>query len=142
MWQTKTMEEIIIYEHATFWTDSSGILFCKFQSLNANNKLDYKIAELYIDTISKLSNGMPMPLLIDLRDTKGTFSIAAAQLLANSFNNLSLIISEAYVVNSLSINLLIRSYKRLYNTNISYSIFEDMTMAEKYCLDFKNNISI
>jgi len=79
-----------------------------------------------------------MPLLVDLRDTKGTFSIAAAQLLANSFKNLSLIISEAYVVNSLSINLLIRSYKRLYDTSIPYAVFNNMAMAEKYCLDFKN----
>ncbi len=132
------MEEMIIYEHASFWTDSSGVIFCKFKSLNAHNKLDYKIAELYIEAISKLSNGVPMPLLIDLRDTKGTFSIAAAQLLANSFNNLSLIISEAYVVNSLSINLLIRSYKRLYDTSIPYAVFDDMSTAEKYCLEFKN----
>lgn len=135
------MEGMIIYEHATIWTDSSGILFCKFKSLNANNKLDYPKAELCIEAISKLSKGISMPLLIDLRDTKGTFSIAAARFLARSFNNLSLIISEAYVINSLSINILIRSYKRLYDTSIPYAVFNTMEMAERYCLEFKNDMS-
>ncbi|SKB57706.1 hypothetical protein SAMN05660866_02223 [Maribacter arcticus] len=132
------MENIITYEHATLWTDTNGILFCKINNLDAHNKLDFKSAQLYLEAIIKLTNGVPMPFLIDLRDTKGTFSIAAAQLLSKKFNTLPLVVSTAYVVNSLSINLLIQSYKRIYDTKIPFEIFKDMTSAKNYCLKYMN----
>lgn len=141
MWQIKTrnMDELIIYEHATFWIDNAGILFCKLTSLDAQNKLDFKIANKYIDAIVKLSNGIPRPFVIDLRDTKGTFSIAGAQVLSNALSKVSLVISEAYIVNTLSMNLLIHSYKRLYNTTIPFEIFNNDASALAYCLESKNN---
>tara|TARA_R110002074_G_scaffold349981_2_gene520775 strand:- start:43814 stop:44233 length:420 start_codon:yes stop_codon:yes gene_type:complete len=132
------MENIITYEHATLWTESNGILFCKINNLDAHNQLDFKSAQLYIEAIIKLTNGVPLPFVIDLRDTKGTFSIAAAQLLSKKFNSMPLIVSAAYVVNSLAINLLIQSYKRIYDTKIPHAIFKDMTTATSYCLKYKN----
>ena len=102
--------------------------------MNVHHKLDYKIAQLYLETIGKLSKGEPLPIIIDLRDTKGTFSIAAAQLLSKSFNSGAFISSEAYIVNSLSINLLILSYKRLFDSKIPYAIFKKVSKAEEYCL--------
>ncbi|NJB70367.1 hypothetical protein GGR42_000829 [Saonia flava] len=131
------MEEKINLNHTTFWTKNNGILFCKITK-NIYHKLDYKMAGLYLRTIATLSHGVPIPLLIDLRDVKGTFSIEAAQLLSKKFNDSPLIISEAYVVNSLAIKLLIRSYKRIYNTSIPYEIFSSMSMAKEYSL--KNKI--
>jgi hypothetical protein len=132
------MENIITYEHATLWTESNGILFCKINNLDVHNKLDFKSAQLYIEAIIKLTNGVPLPFVIDLRDTKGTFSTAAAQLLSKKFETMPLIVSTAYVVNSLAIHLLIQSYKRIYNTKMPQAIFKDMTSAKNYCLKYKN----
>jgi hypothetical protein len=132
------MENIITYEHATLWTESNGILFCKINNIDAHNKLDFNSAQLYIEAIIKLTNGVPLPFVIDLRDTKGTFSTAAAQLLSKKFETMPLIVSTAYVVNSLAIHLLIQSYKRIYNTKMPQAIFKDMTSAKNYCLKYKN----
>ncbi|WP_339712851.1 hypothetical protein [uncultured Kriegella sp.] len=132
--------EMIIYEHATFSLQSNGILFCKISNLNAYNKLDYKVAQRYLEAIFKLSKGEPLPIIVDLRDAKGTFSIEAARLLSKSFNSGTLIISEAYVVNSLPINLLVNSYKRLFYSKIPFAIFKNVSKAEEYSLTTKMNV--
>ncbi len=131
---------MIIYEHATFKIQSNEILVCKISNLNAYNKLDYKVAQRYLEAIVKLSKGKPLPIIVDLRDTKGTFSIAAARLLSKSFNSGAFIVSEAYVVNSLSINLLVHSYKRLFYSKIPFAIFKNVPKAEEYCLSTKMNL--
>ena len=131
------MEEMIIHKHATFWTKGNGILFGKVRNLNSRYQLDFRTAQLYLETIAELSSGTPMPFLIDLRDVKGTFSSEAGQLLAKSFNKLSNIVYEVYVVNSLPINLLVQSYKRIYHTKTPYVIFDDISKAQEYCLKHK-----
>tara|TARA_R110002051_G_scaffold192723_1_gene261259 strand:+ start:8628 stop:9068 length:441 start_codon:yes stop_codon:yes gene_type:complete len=128
------MKEIILKEYASFWTEDNGILYCRIDNIVTYNKLDYKKAQLYIEAIVKLSHGVPMPLLIDLRDVKGSFSIAAAQFMSESLNNLPLIICEAFVLNSLAMNLLILSYKRIYDTKIPYKVYDNILDAEEYCL--------
>lgn len=132
---------MIIHKHATFWTKGNGILFGKIRNLNSNQKLDAKTAQQYLDTIAELSKGAPMPFLIDLRDIRGTFSSEAAQLLAKSFNKLTNIVYEVYVVNSLPISLLVQSYKRIYHTKIPFIICNDMDMAQKHCLKHKSEAS-
>jgi len=122
------------YGNATFWTQDNGILFCKLRNLQPDLKLDCKSASLYLDAIRKLSADEPVPLLIDLRDTKGTFSNDAAHLLSDSFSNMPFVICEAYVVNSLSVKLLVQAYKRIYKTNIPYALFNRISDAETYCL--------
>lgn len=131
------MEEMIIHKHATFWTKGNGVLFGKIRNFNSQHQLDSRTAQLYLDTIADLSKGTPMPFLIDLRDVKGTFSSEAGLLLAKSFNNLSHIIYEVYVVNSLSISLLVQSYKRIYHTKTPFIICNDMEEAQEHCLEYK-----
>lgn len=118
-----------------FWTDGSGILYCKFNNRNSDSKLDYKNATRYINAITKLCEGTAMSFLIDLRDTRGTFSIAAANLIAKNPELVKLRISEAFVINSIGINLLIATYKRLYNPITQFRVFRDLEEAKKYSLE-------
>lgn len=132
-------EEIIIYENAMFWTDSSNILHCKFNNKDSKFKLDYKKARLYIRAITKLCNGRAMPFLIDVRDARGTYSIAAAKLMARSSELLKLRISEAFITNTIGIRVLITTYKRIYNPITPFGVFSELETAKAYSLETKNN---
>ena len=128
------MEKIDILGHSSFWVDKDGILNCKIYNCNTDNRLDFKTAQLFLNAIEGLTLGKPMPFLLDFRGVKGTFSNAAGQALSEGLKNSQLIPCEAYVVNSLSIKLLVRTYKRLYHPNIPYNIFNDLNAAKSYCL--------
>lgn len=123
--------------NATFWIQDNGILYCKLGNLEPDNKLDYKSARLFLDVIRKLSKDEPIALLIDLSRTKGTFSNDAAHLLSESFGNMPFVICEAYVVNNLSVKLLVQAYKRIYKTKIPYNLSDKIEKAEAYCLAMK-----
>lgn len=136
---TKDMKEgVIIYENAMFWTDGSGILYCKFNNMDSNSKLDYNKAKLYINAITKLCNGNAMPFLVDVRDTRGTLSIAAAKLIAKDLELVKLRISEAFLINNIGVTLLIIAYKRIYNPITPYGVFRGMEAAREYSLESKN----
>ncbi|ULC58054.1 hypothetical protein MBM09_08985 [Flaviramulus sp. BrNp1-15] len=132
------MENIIKIGHGKFWIDSNSILCAQFNNDNPNYRLDSNKVKQYIEVITKLCNGTAMPFLIDIRDSKGTFSPSAAHLFANSPTLLKLRISEAFVLNTIGIKLLIASYKRLYNPNTPYSVFSDIESAKAYCIETKN----
>lgn len=137
--KSNVMERVSIHGHSEFWIKDDGILYAKIGTPNMNNRLDVHTAELYIDAIARLSKGKAMPLLIDLRNTKGTFSNEAAQLLARKFKAMPIAICEAYVVNSLSVRLLVHSYKRIFNPDSPFEIFKTVTSAREYCLNCIND---
>tara|TARA_R110000744_G_scaffold182876_3_gene302181 strand:- start:1397 stop:1795 length:399 start_codon:yes stop_codon:yes gene_type:complete len=132
------MEKKIINKHVSFWVEDNSVLLCKISNLNPDQKLDYKIAQECLAVVSELNTGVPMPIIIDLRDVKGTFSIAAGHLLSKKIESMSLISTEVYLVNSLSINLLIKSYKRLYSKKLPHAIFKSMKLAKVYCLNYQS----
>lgn len=133
------MVKKIEYRDVVFWKGSNGMLFGKVRNPNIQRRLTVETAKRCIDSIMQLSSGAPMALCMDLRDTKGTFSIEAAHFLADAFDQMPQIVYEAYVVNSLSINLLVQSFKRIYSTKAPYGIFQEMSGAEKECLFFINS---
>tara|TARA_B100001059_G_C17803667_1_gene567764 strand:+ start:227 stop:640 length:414 start_codon:yes stop_codon:yes gene_type:complete len=131
------MKELIRINHAEFWTEN-GILYCNFNNSNPNYTLDSDRVKLYIDAIVKLCKGKPMPFVYDITNSKGTYSTSAAHLFANSPSLVKLRISEAFVLNTIGIKLLIHSYKRLYDTKTPYKIFNNMNDALSYCVESKN----
>ncbi|MFV9549891.1 hypothetical protein [Algibacter sp. PT7-4] len=131
-------EGVIIYKNAMFWTDNSGILYCKFNNKDSNTTLDYKTAKHYINAVVKLCNGKAMPFLIDVRDAKGTFSIAAAKLIAKNLELVKLRISEAFLINNIGVSLLITTYKRLYNPITPFGVFRELDIAKAYSMETKN----
>lgn len=132
------MEEIIMFKNAMFWTDSSETLYCRFNNDDSNSKLNYSEARLYIKTIVKLCNGKPMPFLIDVQNTRGTFSISAAKLMANNPELLKLRISEAFIANTIGVRVLISTYKRIFNPITPFGVFSNLESAKKYSLEMKN----
>tara|TARA_R110002050_G_scaffold94765_2_gene197258 strand:+ start:127213 stop:127635 length:423 start_codon:yes stop_codon:yes gene_type:complete len=129
--------DIIQLERAKFWTDR-GVLFCEISNPDETSNLKEETVDSYICAISKLCNGKKMPFLIDLRNTHGTFLSASAKKLANSSEFSKLSLSEAFVVNSLKIKLLISSYKRIYEPITPFKIFNDYDEALAYSIDVKN----
>jgi len=133
------MENIIKLGFVKFWIDDKNILNCQFNYANPAYRLDKKRTKSYIDAIITLCNGKAMPFLIDLRNARGTFSINAANLLANTPKLKAIRISEAFVFNSMSIELLISSYKRIYDPVTPYAMFNDLDSAKIYCLEKRNH---
>lgn len=128
------MDSISINGHTTFWLDTKGILNCKLYNNNSEHKLDYKTAQLFLEAVDSLYSGKPAPLLLDLRDVKGTFTNDAAQILSSTLKKMNWVTCEAYVVNSLSVKLLVQAYKRIYKTKIPFALFDQISEAEAYCL--------
>lgn len=128
--------EIIELERAKFWIDDD-ILFCKIQNPDKNRNLNAETANMYMDVVMKLCKGKSMPFVIDLRNSKGVFLIEAAKNLASNKEFRMLSLSEAFVVNSLNIKLLISSYKRIYEPVTPYKIFENYQEALQYAFKTK-----
>lgn len=120
-----------------FWTDN-GVLYCQFRNENANYKFELDTVKLFIKVIDKLCNGEPMPFLVDSRDFQGVFTREISNLLATSPILVKLRISEAFVLNSIGIKLVITSYKRIYEPITPFCVFSDMEAAKKYCIETKN----
>ena len=130
--------ETIQLERTKFWVDN-GILFCEILNLDPARNLNEDTVESYIQTVSKLCNGKKMPFLIDLRNTHGTFLSTAAKKLANSSELSKLGLAEVFVVNSLKIELLIISYKRIYEPIIPFKIFKNYNEALTFSINTKNS---
>lgn len=131
------MSEIIGFSNAIFWTDDTDILYCEFSNNDPSLKLNIDNVESYINAIIKLCNGKPMPFLINLKGTRGTFSVTAAKFVAKSPELMKLRISESYLINSMGIKLLIGFYKRLYDPVTPFGIFNEMDLALDYCKETK-----
>jgi hypothetical protein len=130
--RNKVMEHLIVFEKSRFWIED-GILFWKMANDDIDYKLDGDMIKQYIQAIHTLCDEKPKPFLIDIRDVKGTYTINAAKLLANSKHIKKVRLAEAYVINSLGVKLLISSYKRIYEPSTEYEIFYVLDDAVKYC---------
>ena len=124
---------------AKFWIDN-GILLCEIFNQDETRNLNEETVDSYLTAISALCKGQRMPLIIDLRNTRGAFLNAAAKKLADSPQFAKLIIVEAFVVNSFKIKLLINSYKRIYEPITPFKIFKDYSEALTFSMNAKNTI--
>lgn len=126
------MGQSIKFKEVIFWKDDDNILYC--QSINDSiQSLNLDKAKIYVKAINELCGENPMPFIIDLRNTKWTFSILAAKELSKNPKLLRLRISEAYVANSMGMELLIKSYKRLFDPGVPFKIFKSLEEAIHYC---------
>ncbi|MDD7886962.1 hypothetical protein [Flavivirga sp. 57AJ16] len=128
------MDKIIKIGNAKFWIDRDEIFCCRFKTLDREYRLDSKKAQLYVATIIKLCNEKHMPFIIDLRDSLGTFSTEAANILSKTPELQRLKVFEAYICNSIGMRLLIISYKRIFDPTTPYFIFDDIKTAKEYLL--------
>ena len=125
----------ISFEKSKFWIDSRDILNCKHVNRDEHWKLDSKEVEKYILAILTLANNKPRSIIVDFRDVRGTYTILAARLFAKDPSVNKMIISEAFIVNSIAISLLINAYKRIYEPLIPFKIFNNIKDAQEYSVN-------
>lgn len=125
----------ISFEKAKFWVDSHGILNCKHVNSDINWKLNEKEAEKYVLAVLTLAGDEFRPIIFDFRDMRGTYTVLAARLVAKDPTLKKIIISEAFVVNSMAVRLLINAFKRIYEPSIPFKIFSDIKDAQEYSLN-------
>ena len=124
----------ISFKKSKFWIDSFGILNCKHFNRDMNWRLGKDEVEKYILAILTLASNEPRAAIVDLRDVRGTYTILAARLFAKDPSVNKLIISEAFIVNSIAIRLLVNAYKRIYEPLIPFKIFSNIKDARKYSI--------
>jgi len=132
------MKNPVAFGHGKFLTHYDDVVFFQFNNNESFYNLDLKTAKKFIDIVVTLCNGKPMSFIIDIRGFRGSFSADAANFLANSSELLKLRISEAFITNSIATNLLIASYKRIYDPITPHVICDEIRSAEQYCLQSKN----
>lgn len=125
----------ISFEKAKLWVDSNGILNCKHYNRDINWKLNEKEAEKYILAVLTLAADKIRPIIFDFRDVRGTYTILAARLVAKDPTLKKIIISEAFVVNSMAVRLLINAFKRIYEPSIPFKIFSNIKDAQEYSIN-------
>lgn len=117
-----------------FWIEND-ILCCK------PNQIDCYLTEdsvkAYISKIEEISEGKPMPFLIDIRRFVGNFAPSAAKMFADSSTSKKNIITLAFVVDTLNGKLLLGSYKRIYGSEQNIRIFSQIETALAYCVESK-----
>ena len=131
-------KDIIRFNRAKLWTDN-GVLFCQIKNTNVNLNLEIDTLDCYINAVVKLCNGRPMPFLIDIRSSQGTILNPAAKLLAGNNDLKKLRLSEAFIINSIKMKLLINSYKRIFEPVTPFQIFDNLKDGLEYCIKIKND---
>lgn len=129
---------IFEFEHAKFWT-SAGILYCEFKNTDANYVLTAQEAGLFIEAINSLSQGQPMPFLVIVGNSLGSFTTEAALLIANSPILKKIRICEAFLASTINGKLLINSYKRIYEPITPFHFFNNIKDAMLFCVESKND---
>ena len=126
----------IVFDKANFRMEN-GVLFCEFNNKDVGHRLQEESVHHYIKAASTLCEGNPTPFLINLQNTKGTYTINAAKLFANSPELKLIRIAEAYVLSSTAMKLLISAYKRIYEPRTPFIIVDNLDQATTFCLDVK-----
>ena len=109
-----------------------AFLYCKIKNQNEHMLFKKEQLAAYLDLITKLDQEATLPLLIDLTELKRLSSSGIFSLLAS--NKIKSNCSEfVFIVNSLSIKLMIYNYLRLYKPLINSRVFGSLKSAMDYC---------
>ena len=130
------MNKVIHFQKAKFWY-KDGILYCHLFNNNIHHSLHEESVLNYINTMILLCNGKKSPFVIDLRNCRGTYTTTAAKLLSNTKELKQVRFFEAFIINSISSKLLVDSYKRIYDPNTDYKVFDKMEDAVDFCKKMK-----
>ncbi|WP_157358328.1 hypothetical protein [Winogradskyella sp. J14-2] len=122
------------FETVRLWIDE-GILFCQFLNTSMSYKLMEKDVVNYLKTIKQLTEGRSVPMVVDLRNVVGSFSVEAVKLISNNEAFQQNTTRQAFVINTLQSKLLVLAFKRIYEPHKPFRIFEDVNKAMEYCAE-------
>lgn len=126
------MEKTIIESQASFYTEK-GILFCEVHNLSQISSWTSRFYRRFLRVLQELTQGVPMPLIVDLKQARGTLSTDTAKVLSERCRRNPLIMGEAYIVESLSVRLLVQSYVRLIHRDSVSVICSNLPAALRFC---------
>lgn len=126
------MEKTNSAKPANFWKQE-GILYCQFEDIGQIEKWSAHTYQHFLRAIRDLCQGEPMPLIVDLRQARGTLSADTAKTLSARCRRIPLILGEAYLVQSLSVRLLVQSYVRLIHRDSTSTICTTLPAAKRFC---------
>lgn len=121
------------FETVRFWTEK-GILFCQFLNTSVNYKLLEEDAVHFLLAIEQLTKGKQIPMLVDLRNVVGSFSVEAVKLISNNEVFQQNTTRQAFVINTIHSKLLVLAFKRIYEPKKPFRIFDDVGKALEYCV--------
>ena len=126
------MEKVMCIDKVVFWT-SDDILYCKLVNTYDNHKFDIDIDKQYQETLHAICNGHFLPLIIDLRALNFLETFEVLKQLAKSKTLKHISLSEAIVVNTLFMKLIISFYKRFFAYYLPFKIVISIKHAKTYC---------
>ncbi|MBN4046943.1 hypothetical protein JYU05_00185 [bacterium AH-315-P13] len=129
-------EEKFITLASQFYKDPRGFLYFKIE--NEKNCDSFNTGQLnsYIYVAANIIKKTPVPLLIDLRNITGVPSSSTFRLLANNDKLNTSFTKISFIVNSLSLKLLIHNYIRIYRPSILSRVFSTIEKSIDY-LEYK-----
>ncbi len=130
------MENNRLANYFKFRVDQN-IIFCNVSNDFNDKWLDKDLEEIFSNTISKLSQGTHMPILINLRALDFYAGIKVFKFLSNNSKIKSIVLSETFLVNSYRLKLFLIVQNIMDLTIIPDAIFKNFQPAMQYCN--KNN---
>lgn len=126
------MRSEIQLDDMKFWVDEN-IIYCK---INPDLSKDYQkidIEEIFYNGISILSNGRYLPIIIDLDRVGYSDTIKIFKFLAHNNIVRSLILSQIFLVKSISLKIILSIYNFNKKPFFFNKICSDINIATKYC---------
>ncbi|MBQ0786990.1 MAG: hypothetical protein KBT69_05800 [Oceanihabitans sp.] len=114
-----------------------NIIFCDVSNDFNEKWLDKDLEEIFSNTISRLSKGTHMPILINLGVLDFYTGIKVFKSLSNNSKIKSIVLSETFLVNSYRLKLFLIVQNIMDITIIPDAIFKNFQSARHYCN--KNN---
>ena len=128
-------EEIFITLASQFYKDPRGFLYLKIENEKNCTNFNAEQLNIYIYVAANIIEKTPTPLLLDLRNITRVYSSSTFSLLAKNFNLNANFTKISFLVNSLSLRLLIYNYIRLYKPCIPSRVFNSIEKSIDFLED-------
>lgn len=125
-------EEKFIALASQFYKDPRGFLYFKIENEKNCNSFNAWQLNRYIYVASNIIKETPTSLLLDLRNITGVPSSSTFSLLSKNFKLNTSFTKISFIVNSLSLKLLIHNYIRIYKPSIPSRVFNTIEKSIDY----------
>ncbi|UKN02865.1 hypothetical protein K6119_04970 [Paracrocinitomix mangrovi] len=117
------------------YLDEEGRLHIKFNIPDKNEEFRYADAKEHIEASLSLCEGIARPFIIDGNDANLNMTPEACKLLATDSSLNSVRLAEAFITDSLAVNLMFQYHIRLRKSPPNSKIFKNNTEAEEWLND-------
>tara|TARA_R110002073_G_scaffold174557_6_gene331773 strand:+ start:4835 stop:5248 length:414 start_codon:yes stop_codon:yes gene_type:complete len=126
------MKNDIQLEGIKFWVDEN-IIYCKISTDFIIDNQEKNIEEIFYNGISQLNQRRYMPMLINMQQISSSNSIKIFKKLAQSHSVRGLILSQIFLVKSISLKVCLIVHNIIKKPFFINKICDDFNVALKYC---------